>query len=192
MKILILNASPKKNGNLAKILKALNLGFINKKLETEYIDLVDLKIADCLGCMVCQTKGQCFIRDDIEKVEQGILNADILVLGTPTHWGNLSGIMLRTIERLFGFLITEQIDRFPLPQKANHKKAILVTTCSTRWPFDWVFNQSRAVFSRFKEICKYSGIKIIKKITYPDTKRKEHISEKELEKFQNYPLYPLF
>jgi multimeric flavodoxin WrbA len=120
--------------------------------------------------MACQSEGRCVIRgDDLPQVEDAILWADILVLATPTHWGNVSSHMLGMFERLFGFLIRERARGAPVALNAKGKKAVLITACSTPWPLNWLFNQSRSVFSRLKEICRYSGLKIAGKLVLPGT-----------------------
>jgi multimeric flavodoxin WrbA len=45
----------------------------------------------------------CVIRDDdIERIEIAVKWADVIILASPTHWGNISAYMLRMFERLFG------------------------------------------------------------------------------------------
>ncbi len=181
MKILAINGSPKKNGKISTIVKEIIKGASEKNNECEILYLSDIKnINDCKGCMQCQKEEKCIIRDDIQIVEEAIKRNEVIIFATPTHWGNISGIMLRTIERLFGFLIEEKSLGFPVPKAAKGKRAILVTACSTSWPFNWMFNQSRACFGRLKEVCRYSGIKIIKTFTLPGTTRMKEIPQKYL------------
>ena len=120
--------------------------------------------------------------DDIAIVEKEILASDLLVFASPVHWGNMSAIMLRTIERLFGFLIKEKIYGFPIAQQSKGKNAILVTACSTNWPFNYIFNQSRALFSRFHEVLKYSDIKVLKKYVLAGTNKKKEPTEADLKR----------
>ncbi len=122
------------------------------------------------------------IRDDIKKVEDAIRSNDVIIFSSPTHWGNMSAIFLRTLERLFGFLIRERQVGAPLALNAKGKKAILVTACSTPPPIDWLFNQSRATIGRFKEICRYSGMKIIATFVFPGTIKIKTIPKRYIEK----------
>jgi multimeric flavodoxin WrbA len=118
--------------------------------ECREIFLPDLAISDCQGCRACQEKLQCVIRnDDIGKLEEAISWADMIVFATPTHWGNISGYLLRAMERLFGYLIVERKYGVPLPVKGKGKKAFIVTACSTIWPMNFIFNQTRSVKKRF-------------------------------------------
>ncbi|MCK5534895.1 flavodoxin family protein [bacterium] len=181
MNILAINGSPKKNGKISRIVKEIIKGASEENNKCEILYLSDIKnINDCKGCMQCQEQGKCIIRDDILIVEEAIKRNEVIIFATPTHWGNVSGIMLRMIERLFGFLIEEKPLGFPVAKAGKGKKAILVTACSTSWPFNWIFNQSRACFGRLKEVCKYSGIKIIKTFTLPGTTKMDKIPQKYL------------
>lgn len=133
--------------------------------------------------MACQSRERCIIRDDdIEQVENAVLWADVLVLATPTHWGNMSSLMLRMFERLFGFLIRERPRGAPVALNAEGKEAVFITSCSTAWPLNWLFNQSRATMSRLKEICRYSGMPVAGKLVLSGTISRDEIPEKTLDK----------
>lgn len=170
MNILIIKASPRKHGNTARLADELAAGAAEAGHVLRVLTLADLNILDCTGCLTCQTKGSCALRsDDIGQIEDAIQWADMLVLATPVHWGNISGRLLRMFERLFGFLIRERSYRAPMALKAKGKRAIIITTCSTPWPFNWMFNQTRSVISRVREICRYSDIRIVKTLVFPGT-----------------------
>lgn len=123
MNVLALNGSPMKCGNISILMGEICRGLKENRHSIEGFFLGDLSIRDCIGCMTCQSRGACVIRDDIEKVEQGIVKSDLIVIGTPVHWGNVSGIMLRVFESLFGFLIHERPHAFPVVRNAKGKKA---------------------------------------------------------------------
>ena len=57
MKTLILNASPRKNWNTAKLLKSAAEGVLSAGAEVEHIDLYDLSFTGCRSCMLCKRKG---------------------------------------------------------------------------------------------------------------------------------------
>ena len=182
MKILIINGSPKINGRIAAVLKEIESG-IKSSHEIKFLNLIEMKnLKDCIGCMQCQKVGKCVLRDDIETIEQYFMQSDVIVLGTPIHWGNMSALMLKMFERLFGFLIEEQVKGTPKARAGKGKKVVFVTACSTPWPFHWLCNQSRAGFSRMKEICKYSGMKIIDTFVLTGTLQMKEIPAKYLKK----------
>lgn len=181
MKIFIIKSSPRKNGNTARLADEFAAGAAESGHECRAIHLADLHIQDCTGCRACQKREACVIRaDDIEKIENAIRWADIIVFATPTHWGNISGYLLRMFERVYGFLLEERRLGMPIPKAGKGKKAIVITACSTPWPFNWIFNQTRSVVSRIHEVCRYSGIKIVNVLVYPDTFERSAIPERYL------------
>lgn len=182
MRITAISGSPRKDGRISKIVDEIINGAKENGHECEIIYLVDLSMRDCAGCMSCQEKEACVFRDDIEKIEEAIKRSDLIIWASPTHWANVSGLMLRVFERLFGFLIKEQPKGTPLKRNAKGKKAILVTACSTARPFNWIYNQSRSSFSRMREICKWSGIEIIDTFVLPGTLTMKEIPGRYLEK----------
>ena len=182
MKITAINGSPRKDGRISKMVDEMIKGAEENGHECEMIYLVDLNIKDCTGCMGCQDKGACVFQDDIEKIEEAIKISDLIIWASPTHWANVSGLMLKVFERLFGFLIKEQPKGIPLKRNAKGKKAILVTACSTARPFNWIYNQSRSCISRMREMCKWSGQEIVGTFVLPGTLTMKDIPEKYLKK----------
>lgn len=185
MNIIAINGSPRKNGRISKIVDEIIEGAKENGHKCEIIHLVDLNIKDCTGCMSCQEKGACVFRGDIKKIEEAIKSADLIIWASPTYWANVSSLMLRVVERLFGFFIKEQPMGFPIKQNAKGKKAIRVTACSTARPFNWIFNQSRSCLDRMREICKYSGQEIISTFVLPGTLTMKEIPERYLIKARN-------
>ncbi len=182
MKITVINGSPQKAGRISRIVDEVIKGAKENEHECEVIYLVDLNIIDCRGCMLCQEKGLCVFRDDIEKIEKAIKVSDLIIWASPTHWANVSGLMLRVFERLFGYLIKERKGRTPVKKNAKGKKAILITSCSTARPFNWLYNQSRSCINRMREVCKWSGKKIVKTFVLPGTFDMNEIPKKYLMK----------
>ena len=182
-KILLVKGNPRRDGYTSRLGEKLLEGAEAAGHRTDVLSLVNLDLQVCTGCMACQTRERCIIRDDdIEQVVDAVLWADVLVLATPTHWGNMSSLMLRMFERLFGFLIKERPGRTPVPLNAKGREAVFITACSTAWPWNWLFNQSRAVMSRLKEICCYSGISATDKLVLPGTISLDDIPQKTLAK----------
>jgi len=183
VKVLAIKGSPRRHGMTSQLADAVLEGAASTGGECREIFLRDLSLKDCRGCRGCQKTTACVVRnDDIGKLEEAVSWADAIVFATPTHWGNLSGYMLRAIERLFGYLIVERRSGFPIPQHASGKKAVIVTACSTAWPWNWVFNQSRAVKGRFAEICRYSKMPIVRTLVLPGTFDLDTVPDKYLKK----------
>jgi len=167
--ILAINGSPRKNGRITEMVEAILSGAQSNGHIVKQVRLAEMDIKECQGCMSCQEKGACVFRDDIAIIEEDIKRAEVIIWATPTHWGNVSALTLKVFERLFGFLIQENPKGLPLRREANGKKAVLITTCSTSFPFNWLFNQSRSTLNRMQEVCRYSGQEVVKTLVLPGT-----------------------
>ncbi len=97
MKVLAINGSPNKRNTYALLEKILeeakNLG-----AEVELLHLADYKINECKGCDAC-LKGECVQKDDIFPVLEKMQNADAIIIGVPTYFGNVPGIVKNLIDR---------------------------------------------------------------------------------------------
>lgn len=104
-KVIILNASPRKNCNTAKMLHEAQKGAESIGAEVEYINLYDYNFKGCMSCFACQRKGSttnnvCAIRDEIRPILERCVQADALIFGTPVYFSYPSGVFRSFVERL--------------------------------------------------------------------------------------------
>lgn len=187
MKILIVNASPLKNGNISKMLNFF-LSKLNSSINIEKMFVYDLQFKVCTGCMKCRQLERCILpEDDAHHFGEKIKNADIVVIAAPVYWGNMPGNLKQLFDRNVFIFMQESKSGIPI-KLLKDKKGIVFTTCTTPSPFDFIFKQSRGLINAINEIFKYSGIKNIKNIVYAGTKNKKNIPahiEKKLYKLAN-------
>jgi len=105
MKVIAVNGSPRKNWNTAKLLQEALKGAESKGAETKMVHLYDLDFKGCISCFACKRKnsscdGLCAVKDDLKTVLKEILGCDILLLGSPIYFGNITGEMRSFLERL--------------------------------------------------------------------------------------------
>lgn len=105
MKVIAVNGSPRKIGNTAILLQEALRGAETKGAETELINLYELDFRGCYSCFACKRKGSlcngvCAIKDDLRGVLEKILNCDVLLLGSPIYFANVTGEMCSFLERL--------------------------------------------------------------------------------------------
>ena len=86
-KLTVLNGSPRKNFNTAKLLKESQRGAESVGAEVEYFNLYDYNFLGCRSCFACQRKGSttegvCAIKDDIRPILEKCINADAIIIGT--------------------------------------------------------------------------------------------------------------
>lgn len=103
MKILLLNGSPRFNGNTEIALKVLKDEMeknIKGKIET--INLSKLQIKGCLSCDYCKTSGgNCITKDDGQMVAEKILESDVIIFASPVYWWGITSQMKTAIDRIY-------------------------------------------------------------------------------------------
>lgn len=181
MKILVLNGSPRQNGTVALLLKAVTES-LSTGHEVEWIDVCKLNMKFCTGCMVCREKESCILpEDDAHTVGKKIQEADALVVGTPTHWGNMCAPLKLLFDRNVPVFMGESPRGIPVPrQKGKH--AVVVTACTTPWPFNFILPESRGAIRAIREVLHYGGYKIVGTIAKPGTKKSKGFSSSFTEK----------
>jgi len=171
--ILVLNGSPRKNGNVAKTLRR-EVEKMSEKYENCQViweDICDLRFDFCNGCMACRAKKECVLeKDDAHKIAEEIKNCDMIFAGTPVYWGNVNGKMKALFDRLVAVMMAESKSGIPLALHKG-KRALIVTSCTTPFPFNYLCGQSTGAVRALKEILKSSGFKIAKTINISNTKK---------------------
>lgn len=175
MNLLIINASPRRKGLVSQMLDIIAGEAENSGAQVERVNVNDLTIKPCMGCMACRTKGKCVLPDDdAQRVLSMMQAADRIVVGAPCYWGNLPGQLKLMFDRMvYGMM--EDTKYFPAPLMKG-KRAVVVSTCTTAWPWNIVFRQTRGVVNALREIMGYSGIKIVANVQRGGT----HFGCKEL------------
>lgn len=105
MKVIAINGSPRKNFNTATLLHQAIEGAKSVGADTELIHLCDLNFKGCTSCFACKRKnssyiGHCVMKDDLTSVLEKIAKCDVLLLGTPIYFANITGAMQSFLERL--------------------------------------------------------------------------------------------
>lgn len=180
MKILLINSSPRRQGNISKMLDLMKQEAKSLEVETNYIRASELKVHPCIGCMKCrETLKCCLPEDDAQQVLHFIEEADALIIGAPCYWGNMPGTLKVLFDRMVYGMMGENSMGIPLPLHKG-KKAIIVSTSTTPYPFNILYNQTRGVVKALKEILKWSGFKVVKAIERGGTRKHPGLSEKEM------------
>jgi multimeric flavodoxin WrbA len=86
----------------------------NSGIETEIIRLGDAKIGFCTGCKTCDKTGECVQHDDMGRIMSKIYAADIVVVASPSYWGDVTAQMKQFIDRCTPFC-NNNANRQPIP-----------------------------------------------------------------------------
>lgn len=116
-KIIILNGSPRKNGNTAALCDAFTTGAESAGHSVTRFDLQQLDIHGCLGCLKGgkNPDSPCVQKDGMEKIYPAYKDADILVFASPMYYWSITAQLKMALDRLFA--VTEADPNFKTPQK---------------------------------------------------------------------------
>lgn len=135
-KVLILSASPRKQGNSDILCDEFIKGAIESGNSVDKIYLYDKDINFCRACYACFKTGKCVMQDDMSEILEKISKADVLVIATPTYFLTMNG-MLKTV-----------IDRF-LPKWQNlggHDVYLIITGHDGKRGLELVEKELKTIF----------------------------------------------
>ena len=101
MKVLMINGSPRVNGNTAVALAELEKVFAKNGIETETVQVGGLAIRGCLGCGYCYKNGKCTVDDIVNELAAKFEACDGLVVGSPVYYAAANGTLVSLLDRLF-------------------------------------------------------------------------------------------
>lgn len=101
MKVLLINGSPKADGNTGCALKEMVKCFAAEGVEAEIVNIGNKDIRGCLGCGTCRAKGKCVFDDAVNEVAPKFAQADGLVIASPVYFASPNGTLISFLDRLF-------------------------------------------------------------------------------------------
>ena len=101
LKVLMLNGSPRENGNIALAFREMENVFKENDIEVENILVGKKDIRGCIACEWCREHGKCVVNDAVNELAAKFEEADGIVLGSPVYYGSANGTMLSLLQRLF-------------------------------------------------------------------------------------------
>lgn len=101
MKILLINGSPKKEGNTFIALSEVQKTLEAEGMETEMIHVGHKDIHGCIACQKCSELGKCVFNDIVNEVAGKFKEADGIVVGSPVYYASPNGTLLSFLDRLF-------------------------------------------------------------------------------------------
>lgn len=121
--ILILSASPRKNGNSETLCNQFTKGALEAGHKVEKIRLHEQKIDFCTGCAACLKLGHCVQKDDMAVILEKMAKADAIVLATPVYYYTMNAQMKVMIDRTLAGQELIQNKEFYLIATAADEKA---------------------------------------------------------------------
>lgn len=132
MNILAVNGSPRKSGNTSVLLEHALTGARDSAPEehasARLIHLYEYAYTGCRSCFACKriggkSYGRCAVRDELAPLLEEAAAADVLILGSPIYFGDITGMLRCFLERLlFPFLVYDPAHSSIAPKR-------MVTAC---------------------------------------------------------------
>lgn len=101
MKVLILNGSPRVNGNTSIALNEMVKTFAGEGIDTEVVQVGHLPIRGCIGCYKCRENGKCVFDDIVNEIAKKFEESDGLVVGSPVYYAGANATLTALLTRLF-------------------------------------------------------------------------------------------
>ena len=120
MKALLINGSPRANGNTRIALEEVAKTLRQEGIEGEIVGVGTKPVHGCVACGRCRELGRCVFDDDLcNRFAEKLAGSDALVVGTPTYYRQPNGALLALMQRLF----------YSQSHLAMHKPAAGIAVC---------------------------------------------------------------
>lgn len=101
MKVLILNGSPRINGNTSIGIGEMVKIFNEENIDVEVVQVGTHDIRGCIACGKCAELGKCVFDDLVNKVAESFKDADGLVVASPVYYASANATLIALLDRLF-------------------------------------------------------------------------------------------
>lgn len=142
MDILILNGSPRKNGNTKFMIDAFVEG-AGKDSDIKVINVCEKNIGGCLACEYCHNEGngECIQKDDMQEVYGDLQKCEMIILASPVYYHNFSGQLQCAINRIYA-----------LDRPANLKRASLFLSSESENVYDGAVYEYKNSFLNYLKL----------------------------------------
>ena len=101
MKVLLINGSPRPNGNTSLALKEMEQVFAQEGIEFETVRIGSQPVRGCIACGSCSKNGKCVFDDVVNELAPKFEAADGLVVATPVYYASANATLIACLDRLF-------------------------------------------------------------------------------------------
>ncbi len=101
MKVLIINGSPRKNGNTTIAIQEMEKVFEKENVEYETVQVGNMDIRGCIACGKCSETGKCAFNDIVNETAPKFEAADGLVIASPVYYASANATLIAFLDRLF-------------------------------------------------------------------------------------------
>ena len=101
MKVLMINGSPRADGNTSVALEEMRKTFESEGVECEILHIGNKAIRGCIACTSCYKTGKCVFDDEVNAAAKKFEACDGLVVASPVYYANANATLIAFLDRLF-------------------------------------------------------------------------------------------
>lgn len=101
MKVLMINGSPRANGNTAMALEEARKEFEKQGIEAEIVQVGNKPVRGCIACRSCFQKGKCVFDDVVNELAPKFQESDGLIVASPVYYASANATLVAVLDRLF-------------------------------------------------------------------------------------------
>ncbi len=101
MKVLIINGSPRVDGNTSIALNEMVKVFEAECIETDVVQIGNKAIRGCIACNSCRKTGKCVFDDAVNDLAAKFKGTDGLVVASPVYYASANATLIACLDRLF-------------------------------------------------------------------------------------------
>lgn len=101
MKVLMINGSPRVDGNTSIALKEMEQVFLQEGIEVETVQVGNQAVRGCMACGYCGKNGKCVFDDAVNELAPKFEEADGLVVASPVYYASANATLIAGLDRLF-------------------------------------------------------------------------------------------
>ena len=142
MNILVLNGSPRKNGNTEIMADEFIRGAQEAGHTVAKFNVGSMDIAPCIACESCfKNDGVCFRKDDMQQIYPVLDEAEMIVLGSPIYYHFMTGPLQNAISRFYAFGYPKEL-----------KKSMLLLSSGSPDVYSGAINAYQRSFIRYMKL----------------------------------------
>lgn len=101
MNVLMINGSPRKDGNTTIAVNEMVKIFESENIEVEVVQVGTMNIRGCIACGSCHKTGKCVFDDIVNTLHSKLAAADGVVIASPVYYASANGSLISLLDRLF-------------------------------------------------------------------------------------------
>lgn len=101
MKVLIINGSPRIDGNSSRLIDEMSNIFKQEKVDVDLYQIGSKGIRGCIACGYCAEHDECVFKDDVNDLNKRFKESDGLVIVSPVYYASANGTLISLLDRMF-------------------------------------------------------------------------------------------